>query len=175
MGNKIMFSNKHPRIRGTQINYYFICKTKLWLFSHSIQMEQESENVSMGKLLHKKTYGREKKDVTIDNLISVDFIRRGDYLELHEVKKTPKMEDAHRYQLLYYIYYLKHEKGIEKIRGSIDYPKMRKKESVELDETEEIRLKEILNDIEKIINGNVPEPGKMKICRRCAYYEFCWV
>ena len=29
------------KINGTQINYYFICKTKLWLFSHNIQLEDE--------------------------------------------------------------------------------------------------------------------------------------
>ena len=34
-------------VNGTQINYYFVCKTKLWLFSHNIQMEQESDNVSL--------------------------------------------------------------------------------------------------------------------------------
>ena len=170
-----MFS-KHPRIRGTQINYYFICRTKLWLFSHNIQMEQESENVSMGKLLHKNTYGREKKDLTIDNLISVDFIRRGGVLELHEVKKSKKMEDAHHYQILYYIYYLKHEKHIDEIKGFIDYPKMRKRETVELDEAGEERLKEILNDIDVIIHGEAPQPDKKTgVCRKCAYYELCWV
>ena len=31
------------KINGTQINYYFICKTKLWLFSHNIQLEHEGQ------------------------------------------------------------------------------------------------------------------------------------
>ena len=59
-------------INGTQINYYFICKTKLWLFSHNIQMEQESDNVSLGKQLHENSYKKEK-EFLIDNLINVDF------------------------------------------------------------------------------------------------------
>jgi CRISPR-associated exonuclease Cas4 len=54
-------SEKQLRIIGTQINYYFICKTKLWLFSHHIQMEQESELVLLGKILHKDSYKRDKK------------------------------------------------------------------------------------------------------------------
>ena len=29
------------RITGTHINYYFICKRKLWLYSNGIQLEQE--------------------------------------------------------------------------------------------------------------------------------------
>jgi len=114
-------SEKDLRIIGTQINYYFICKTKLWLFSHHIQMEQESELVSLGKLLHLKSY-KDEKEYTIDNLISVDFIKKHDYLELHEVKKSNKMEKSHEYQLLYYMFYLKQEKGIENIKGIINYP-----------------------------------------------------
>ena len=55
-------TEKHLQIRGTQINYYFICKAKLWLFSHHIQMEQESELVSLGKMLHKDSYTREDHD-----------------------------------------------------------------------------------------------------------------
>jgi len=34
-------------VTGSNINYYFICKRKLWLFAHSIQMEQESENQTL--------------------------------------------------------------------------------------------------------------------------------
>ena len=48
------------KINGTQINYYFICKTKLWLFSHNIQLEDEHENVKLGKFLHENSFKREK-------------------------------------------------------------------------------------------------------------------
>jgi len=41
-------AEKKLLVRGTQINYYFVCKTKLWLFSHHIQMEQESDVVELG-------------------------------------------------------------------------------------------------------------------------------
>jgi len=167
-------SEKQLRITGTQINYYFICKTKLWLFSHHIQMEQESELVSLGKLLHSKSY-KEEKEYTIDNLISVDFIKKSDYLELHEVKKSNKMEKSHEYQLLYYMFYLKQEKGIENIKGIINYPKMRKKVMIVLDESKEHELMDVIRDIGNLLNNNVPKPIKMKICRKCAYYEFCWV
>ena len=60
------------KINGTQIDYYFICKTKLWLFSHNIQLEHQSENVKLGKILHEDSFKREK-DYLIDNLIILDF------------------------------------------------------------------------------------------------------
>ena len=150
-------SEKQVRVTGTQINYYFICKTKLWFFSHHIQMEQESELVSLGKLVHLKSYKEEKKEYTIDNLISVDFIKKSDYLELHEVKKSNKMEKSHEYQLLYYMFYLKEEKGIENIRGIINYPKIRKNVSVVLDESKERELMDIMEDIGDVINNDVPK------------------
>lgn len=167
-------SEKHLRIIGTQINYYFICKTKLWLFSHHIQMEHESDLVSLGKLLHSKSY-KEEKEYTIDNLISVDFIKKQDFLELHEVKKSSKMEKAHGYQLLYYMYYLKNRKGIKNIKGIINYPKMRKKKVIELDGNKEMELMDVIEDIGIINRDNIPKPQKMRICKKCAYYEFCWV
>ena len=49
-------------ISGEQINYYFICKTKLWLFSHKIEMEHSSDLVLFGKYLDENTYKKEKKD-----------------------------------------------------------------------------------------------------------------
>lgn len=167
-------SEKHLRIIGTQINYYFICKTKLWLFSHHIQMEQESDLVSLGKLLHSKSY-KDEKEYTIDNLISIDFIKKQDYLELHEVKKSNKMKKSHEYQLLYYMYYLKQKKGIENIKGIINYPKIRKKVTINLDESKENELMDIIEDIGNIINSETPKTERMKICRKCAYFEFCWV
>jgi len=167
-------SEKQLRIIGTQINYYFICKTKLWLFSHHIQMEQESDLVSLGKLLHSKSY-KDEKEYTVDNLISIDFIKKRDFLELHEVKKSDKMKKSHEYQLLYYMYYLKQNKGIQNIKGIINYPKIRKKITVELNESKEDELMNIIKDIGKIFSMDAPYPKRMKICRKCAYFEFCWV
>lgn len=168
-------SEKHLRIIGTQINYYFICKTKLWLFSHHIQMEQESELVSLGKMIHKDSYKRDKKDQTIDNLISFDFVRKGDVLEIHEVKKSKKMSKAHHYQLLYYLYYLKNEKGITDAVGIIDYPKIRSRETLKLDERKEKELENIIRRIGNILNEEMPASQRVPACLKCAYYELCFV
>ncbi|WP_297897368.1 CRISPR-associated protein Cas4 [Methanobrevibacter sp.] len=167
-------NNKNFKINGSQINYFFICKTKLWLFSHSIQMEQESDTVSIGKQLHENTYKREK-DYLIDNLINVDFIKKRKNIEIHEVKKTPKMEKSHEYQLLYYMYYLKNEKDINNIIGYIDYPKIRKKIKFKLTLEKEEEIKNIIQEINEIINSEIPKPKKLKICRKCAYFELCWI
>ncbi|MDI9619146.1 CRISPR-associated protein Cas4 [Methanothermobacter sp.] len=165
---------KNLLVRGTQINYYFICETKLWLFSHNIHMEHESDLVEVGRILHEESYQRENKELVIDGLLSADFIKKGDTLEVHEVKKSAKMEEAHTFQLLYYIYYLKTKKAVEDIKGFIDYPKLRKRREVHLTPEIESKIEKILEKIDLIVRGEFPSPKKKMICKKCAYREFCW-
>jgi len=65
------------QIRGIQVNYYFVCKTKLWLFSHNVSMEHESDLVKLGSLLHREFFGREERDISLGP-IAVDVVRKGD-------------------------------------------------------------------------------------------------
>lgn len=160
-------------INGLQINYYFICKTKLWLHSHNINFELENENVKLGIILHENSFKKEKS-YYIDNLINVDFIKVTDSIEIHEVKKTQKMEKSHEFQLLYYMYYLKNEKDIDNIKGFLNYPNSRKKEEIFLTKEKEDELIKIIDDIHIIIDSEMPKPKKKKICNKCAYFEFCF-
>ena len=159
-------------ITATQINYYFVCKRELWLFSHQINMEHTSELVELGKLLHESSYKREKKEIQIGP-IKIDFIGKDGVI--HEIKKTPSVEKAHAWQLKYYISYLK-KLGVENLRGEIDYPKLKKRTEIVLSKEDEIELEQILKDIEEIISKEeVPEVINKSICKKCSYYELCYV
>ena len=39
------------RITGVMVYYYFVCRRKLWYFCHDINMENENENVMIGRIL----------------------------------------------------------------------------------------------------------------------------
>ena len=39
-------------ITGTLINYYFHCKTQCWLHANRLNLEDNSEDVHIGKVLH---------------------------------------------------------------------------------------------------------------------------
>jgi CRISPR-associated exonuclease Cas4 len=161
------------KITGVKINYYHICHTKLWLFSHNITLEHEHENVKIGKLLHEDRYSKNKKDVTIDNTISIDFVKqRGGKIELHEIKKTKKMEDAHLRQMLYYIYYLK-QRGVEG-QGIMNYPLLNQTRDVILTQEDENNIEDDIRRIEEIVTGRMPHPKRKRICPKCAYFEFCF-
>ncbi|MFY9194543.1 MAG: CRISPR-associated protein Cas4 [Methanoculleus sp.] len=164
-----------PPFTGTQVNYSLICLTKLWLFSHNVTMESSSDLVAMGQFIHETSYSRERKDVVIGR-IGIDFVKKGDRITVHEVKKSKRFEKAHRYQVYYYIYYLQVVLGIPDVDGMLDYPKIRKQEHLTL--TDDIReeLEQILHRIEKTVQlQHPPPPVRGGHCKKCAYYELCWV
>ena len=85
------------QITGTLINYYFHCKTQLWLFANKINLEDNSEEVRIGKVLHEINEDR-VDEVSIEN-IKVDKITK-DYVV--EVKKSDSDIEAAKWQLLFY-------------------------------------------------------------------------
>ncbi|GCF92690.1 CRISPR-associated protein Cas4 [Enterococcus florum] len=161
------------RITGNMINYYFVCPRKLWLFSQGLQYEEENENVQLGKLLDTGSYKDKRKQVMFDGTINIDFLES--WKVLHEVKKSRAVEPAAIWQLRYYLYYLR-EKGIPVEKGYLDYPKLRERVEVTLNDEESEELGNIISDIEKTISQEIsPSVEKKKICTKCAYYEYCFV
>ncbi|MCF7911359.1 MAG: CRISPR-associated protein Cas4 [Candidatus Cloacimonetes bacterium] len=159
-------------ITGTQINYYFVCKRELWLFSHQINMEHTSELVELGKLIHEGSYQREKKEIQIGP-IKIDFI--GNDGVVHEVKKTPAVEEAHIWQLKYYLYYLQCQR-IENVHGMINYPKLKQTVRIDLENGDIERIEEIINAIKEIIQREeVPGVKNARICQKCSYYDLCYI
>ena len=161
------------KITGVMAEYYFICKKKLWYFANQIQMENEHENVLIGRTIDENSYNQEKKNILIDGTINIDFIRK--HRQIHEVKKSKSIEEATVWQVKYYLYYLK-KFGMENIIGVIDYPLLRRNLVVELDKNDEEKIEEVIKDIESIVAmPSPPTANKMKICSKCAYYELCFI
>ncbi len=161
------------KITGVMVYYYFVCKRKLWFFSNNLDMEHTSELVGIGKLIDETSYDRERKHILIDEMINVDFLK--DWKVIHEVKKSKKLDEAAKWQLKYYIWVLRN-KGVNIEKGILDYPLLRKREEIYLTTEEENELMEVLKDIENILNTTLPPYDINKpYCKKCAYYEFCYV
>jgi len=158
-------------IRGVQVNYYFVCKTKLWLFSHNVTMENESDAVKLGKLIHRSVFDRDEKEVRIGP-IAIDIVRKRDVIEIREVKKSRSFEKASYYQLLYYLYFLSRF-GIRAV-GRLSFPKQKKNIEVILDSERAEEIEKILEDIPRILEDKMPDPSYKAHCRKCAYFEFCF-
>lgn len=161
------------KITGMHIYYYFVCHRKLWYFDKGLTMETFNEDVKIGKHIDATAYSRDEKHINIDNVINIDFLRNSNIL--HEVKKSKSIEEAGIWQVKYYLYYL-NLKGANIKKARIDYPQLRESRTVTLDEEDFIKLQDIIDDITNICNREVPcISEKKKICRKCAYYELCFI
>jgi len=162
-------------VNGTLINYYFFCKTKLWLHANRINLEDNSEDVRIGKILHEINEEQSKRgEIAIEN-VKIDKLTK-EYLV--EVKKSDSDIEAVKWQVLLYLYKLK-QKGIVK-KGKIEFieknRQSKKVHYIELNDANEKELLEVLSAIEELINSPKPlEPVFKKHCKKCAYYEFCFI
>lgn len=160
-------------ITGVMVYYYFICHRKLWYFTNEINMEQNSELVSIGKILDETSYTRENKEILIDNTINVDFIKNG--AVLHEVKKTKAIEEAGIWQIKYYMYYLE-KRGVRNVKAEIDFPLLRETKKIILEKQDKEILENVIKNIEEIANQEKPPIIiNSKICKKCAYFDLCYV
>ena len=161
------------QITGTLINYYFHCKTQCWLHANRINLEDNSEDVRIGKILHELQENK-KSEISIQN-VKIDKITK-DYLV--EIKKSDSDTQAVKWQVLLYLYILK-QKGIHK-KGKIEYIEKKRQNKkihyIDLDEQNEKELIDILNIIEKLIDQKKPPIAIFdNKCKKCAYYEYCFI
>ena len=163
-------------IIATHINYYMVCKRKLWLFSNGINMEHTSDIVAEGKLVHETSYTQRAErytELTIDGSV-IDFYDARNKI-IHEVKKSDKMEKAHEWQVKYYIWLLKNNE-VEGVKGILEYPKLRQTTKVELTDEDVACLEKMVVEIKHIVDDETcPQRIDAKICKNCSYYEFCYV
>ena len=162
-------------VTGTIFNYFMVCRRKLWLFAHGITMEQESELVYEGKLIHENSYPERNpnyEEIELDG-IKVDFYDARHHV-IHEIKKSDKLEAAGRWQLKYYLYVFEMH-GVKDIKGVLEFPKQRKTENVTLTDEDRQKIKDMLADIEKACEEKACPPLlKRERCKQCSYYEFCY-
>ncbi len=136
-------------------------------------MEQNSDVVAMGKFISESTYKREKHEIQIDDIV-LDYYDEKDKI-IHEIKKSDKMEETHIWQVKHYISVLE-KKGITGVKGEINYPKLRQKINVELTDNDTAKLRDINSNIKMIIGKTVPpEVINKPFCKKCSYYDLCYV
>lgn len=162
------------RINGTLINYYFHCKRQCWLHGNRINLEDNSQDVKIGKAIHEVRREQNKlSEISIDN-IKIDRLT-DKYLV--EIKKSDADVEAAKWQLILYLKILD-EKGIYR-KGKLDFVEKNKvKETIIIELNDEILLKlnEIENDIINLLQeNNPPQVINSPKCKKCAYYEYCFI
>lgn len=162
-------------INGTIINYYFHCKRQCYLHGNRLNMEDNSEQVKIGKAIHEeRAENKNNTEIAIDN-IRLDKITK-EYLT--EVKKSDADAEAAKWQLLYYLKVLK-TKGVIR-KGKLEFAEKNKKDKkiiiIELTDEVEKELDKYIDEIEQLLNQDrIPECINKSTCKKCAYYEYCYI
>lgn len=164
------------KITGTIINYYFHCKRQCYLFANKVNLEDNSEDVRIGKVLHEiRAKDNKESEIKYDNIV-IDKVS-SKYIE--EYKKSDSDTEAARMQLIFYLKQLS-DKGITK-DGKLIYNEKNKREGnkseiIKLNDGNIKKLNECIENIERLVNQeNVPDVEQNKKCKRCAYYEYCYL
>jgi CRISPR-associated exonuclease Cas4 len=156
---------------GTLIWYYYICKREVWLISHGIE-PPETEPILLGRLIHKESYKKYRKELFVDGKIKVDLLEGKKVVG--EIKKSSRYLESAKMQLAFYLYYLEVEKGV-KLNGELLIPEERKRIRLTLTDDLRAKLVRAVEDIERITSMPFPPPPrKIRYCKNCAYREFCW-
>lgn len=163
------------QITGTHFNYFQVCRRKLWLFANGITFEHTSDLVYDGKLIHEDSYPQRSEkyeEIELDG-VKVDYYDTKNNV-IHEIKKSGKVEKAHLWQLKYYIYVFE-QHGIQGVSGILEYPTLRKKETVFLSNEDRDNIQEMIKGIVSVIESdNCPFLEYKGICKNCSYYDFCF-
>lgn len=163
------------KVNGTLINYYFHCKRQCWLHGNRVNLEDNSEDVKIGKAIHEvKEEEGKNTEISIDN-IKIDKLT-SEYLV--EIKKSDSDYEAVKWQVLFYLRVLR-DKGIYR-KGKIEFVEKNKSKNKifyeELDEEKERELIKIEKDIVELLQESTPPKIKFdNKCKRCAYYEYCYI
>ncbi|XZJ40953.1 CRISPR-associated protein Cas4 [Clostridium perfringens] len=162
------------KVNGTLINYYFHCKRQCYFHGNRFNLEDNSEAVKVGKALHEEKRKGDNTELEIDN-VKIDKLTK-EYLT--EIKKSDADVEAAKWQLLFYLKVLK-AKRIER-RGKLEFIEKNKTKKktlfIELTEENEKELEDIVKNIEQLIlEQEIPNVLNEPKCKKCAYYEYCYI
>lgn len=158
------------KVTGHLFGYYYICKRKIWFASRMLNMEKESELVFLGKLLDETSYRREKHNFMVEDVASIDYLKKN---TVYEVKRSDRQIDSAIAQVKFYLYHL-YIRGLKNVKGQINFPLQKKTQEVTLSDKDIEEIPKIIREIEKIMSAEFPcEMVESKICKSCAYYDLC--
>lgn len=162
------------KVTGTLVNYYFHCQRQCYLAGNRLNLEDNSELVKIGKAMHETKLVGDKTEISVEN-IKIDKIQ-GEYLI--EYKKSNSDVIAAKWQVYFYLYVLK-QKGIEKKGKLICYERANKSSKtleLELNQELEQELIQLQEKIKSLVALDVPPEAVLKpICKKCAYYSYCFI
>ncbi len=159
---------------ATVYTYFHQCHRKMWLHHHQIVMEQTSDLVAEGRVIHENSYQKRSSryrelqlpGIKLDHYDPVAGV-------VHEVKKSNKRGEAHRAQVKFYLWTLE-KNGLPASYGVLEYPRQKQREEVWLSDPDREEIPIWMEEIRNILDKPCPAPLPKRACRLCSYFDFCW-
>ena len=149
--------------------YASFCDRQLWLYNKGINTNQENYDIIIWKI-NQENYNKE--EFKIWN-ISIDKIKKW---VIYEYKKSNKHIKWSIDQLENYMYLLKNKYNIKINKGIL---KIKDEKDIEIMYNEELEkhYKEKIKKIKEILKSKKIPPKKdnINICKKCWYYEKCYI
>jgi len=122
----------------------------------------------------------EKEEMINESEIAIDSIKLDGLTTryLIEIKKSDANVEACKWQLLFYLKILK-DKGVMR-EGKLEFVEKNKQAKniiyVKLTEENQRQLEKYIEEIENLITSDkIPEVINSPSCKKCAYYDYCYI
>ena len=150
---------------------FFVCHREAWLLYNGISPYQDHPLLEEGKAIHSVHYLIKKSGhVSLENMI-IDTMKRDFVIE---IKKSSRRIFPAKMQILFELFYLKHEKGIVK-SGLLLIPEEKKSLKVELTEENERYVRRKIDEVLAVVSRDAPPRARRKsVCKSCSFYTFCY-
>jgi CRISPR-associated exonuclease Cas4 len=162
-------------IKGTDVNYYFICRRRAWMSIHSFYVIDKNEFVEHGSFLNNRNrkYGYHGIRIGQNEIDNLEIDKDGNYI-VHEFKRGHKALDGDIFQILHYIELLENQGFIVKY-GVLHLLGSNKIRIIEKTQDLLSRLENAYENINILRNDKMPAPVKNYYCSHgCSYAFFCW-
>lgn len=171
-------------INATLINLYNVCPRECWLHANGVRMEHTSDTVADGKLLHETSYADRNvkhSELSIEaSFEGLSLYGKIDFYDakrkiIHETKRGNKVEEAHSWQVKFYLWLLKLN-GIDNATGIIEYPLLRQTEQIILETIDILALQKMVQAVSNLQDSDICPPViNGKICKSCSYHDLCYI
>lgn len=160
------------QITGTLIHDFMTCKRGAWLCAHKIHVNQEDENIMMGKALALAQENKNLHEYPFGNLVFDKLSKESGHYVVTEYKKSLKNVSAGEMQLLFYIYCLKKGLNLKEVKGRLTCGK----KTIPVDDSEENfkKIEQIIKEIIELVSQEKPPKFvPLRYCKTCAYQDYC--
>jgi CRISPR-associated exonuclease Cas4 len=161
-------------IKGTDVNYFFICKRRAWMSLINFYIIDNNPFVKHGQYLSeaKRRQGFSNIRIGRNEIDNLEIMSDGQYI-IHEFKRGKKALKGDIFQVLHYINLLESQ-GF-KVKNGVLHLLGTKSIEIIPNIKDKNELFKVYEELYKLKNAQMPEAIRNYYCNHgCSYRFYCW-